>query len=230
MVESEALVLEMNNQTRDEIADFVRILEGYNSGQIQEEVWMKRRLWQGIYGQRQKGVQMIRIKFPYGIGNTKQFRAVAEIARTETNSILHLTTRSAIQIHFIPRNSTPQTLKALADVGLTSREACGNTARNVTCSPFAGLSPDDKFNVIPLARLVFKHCLRNPYSQNFPRKFKISLSGADETDHGLSFIHDIGIVATMDGQRKGLNIYAAGGLGGRGPRRVRSDPCTPIKE
>ena len=96
---------------------------------------------------------------------------------------------------------TPKLIEELAQVGLTSREACGNVVRNVTASPYAGITPEQEFNIIPLAEKVFVHCLRNPYSQNFPRKFKISFSGSEKGDHGLSFMHDVGYVAsTKDGK------------------------------
>ena len=210
-----ALELEFSDIVKTEIEDYSTKLDGFNDGSLHEEAWQKRRLWQGIYGQRQPDVQMIRIKVPYGIGTTEQFRAVADLSKKVTNSVIHITTRAALQLHYIPRNDTPYVLESIASVGLTSREACGNVVRNVTATPYAAITPDQVFNVIPLAEFLFKHCLRNPYSQNFPRKFKISFSGNEEGDHGLAYMHDIGFIASKKDGRNTLNVYAAGGLGGR---------------
>ncbi|MCM8538263.1 MAG: sulfurtransferase TusA family protein [Lentisphaeraceae bacterium] len=210
-----ALELEMDSVVLDEIQEFTEKLNGFIDGSIHPEDWQKRRLWQGIYGQRQPDVSMIRIKIPYGIGTTKQFRAIANLSKKVTNGILHITTRAALQLHYIPKEMTPEVLTGIAEVGITSREACGNVVRAVTADPYAAITPDQVFNVIPLAEFLFKHCLRNPYSQNFPRKFKISFSGNEEGDYGLSFMHDIGFIASEKDGKYTLNVYAAGGLGGR---------------
>ncbi len=212
---SRALELQMDDVVVNEINDFTAKLTGFNDGTVHPEDWQKRRLWQGIYGQRQPDVQMIRIKIPYGVATSKQFRAVADLAKKVTNNIIHITTRSALQVHYIPRNDTPEVLDGIAKVGLTSREACGNVVRNVTADPYAGITPDQVYNIIPLAEYLFVHCLRNPYSQNFPRKFKISFSGNESGDYGLSYMHDIGFVASSKDGKYTLNVYAAGGLGGR---------------
>ena len=212
---TKSLELEFSDIVREEIKDFTDTLSGLENGTLPEEEWQKRRLWQGIYGQRQADVNMVRIKIPYGLGTTKQYRAIAETSRALSDSVLHITTRAAVQIHHIPRGLTPDLLGRLADVGVTSREACGNVVRNVTATPYAAITPDQVFNVLPLAEFLFKHCLRNPYAQNFPRKFKISFSGCEEKDYGLSFMHDIGFIATeVDGEFR-VNVYAGGGLGGR---------------
>jgi sulfite reductase (ferredoxin) len=210
-----ALELDMNDTVLEEIQDFTEKLNGFLDGTIHPEDWQKRRLWQGIYGQRQPDVSMIRIKVPYGIATTKQFRTIADLAKKVTNGVIHITTRAALQLHYIPREATPEILQGIAEVGVTSREACGNVVRAVTADPYAAITPDQVFNVIPLAEFLFKHCLRNPYSQNFPRKFKISFSGNEEGDYGLSFMHDIGFIASSKDGKYTLNVYAAGGLGGR---------------
>jgi len=210
-----ALELEVNDQVVNEIEEFTAKLRALEDGSLHEEDWQKRRLWQGIYGQRQPDVSMIRIKVPYGVGTTAQFRAVADLSSELTNSVVHITTRAALQLHYIARERTPELLQGVANAGLTSREACGNVVRNVTADPYAAITPDQVFNVLPLAEALFVHCLRNPYAQNFPRKFKISFSGNEAKDGGLSFMHDIGFIATeKDGQYR-VNVYAAGGLGGR---------------
>jgi len=200
----------------EEIRDFRETLEGFEAGKLHESEWQKRRLWQGIYGQRQPGVQMVRIKIPYGVTDAKQLRAMCGMADTLTNSILHITTRSAIQLHYIPRGLTPKLLEMMADCGLTSREACGNTVRNVSADPYASITPEQAFDIIPAAEALVHHCLRNPYTQNFPRKFKISFSGDNHGDHGLSAMHDIGFVAVRDANGlPAFDVWAAGGLGGR---------------
>ena len=209
------LILEYDETAKNEIADYKKHLEELKAGKIYEEEWQKRRLWQGIYGQRQPDVQMIRIKFPYGLGTTKQFREVANQARTLTNSVVHITTRGALQLHFLPRDETVGLIDDLAKCGLTSREACGNVVRNVSASPYCGITPDQEFDIYPVAQKVFTHCLRNPYSQNFPRKFKISFSGCETRDQGLSYMHDIGYVAQKVNNQYTFNTYAGGGLGGR---------------
>ncbi len=196
----------------DEIADFRKILEGFQSGQLPESAFQKRRLWQGIYGQRQMGVQMIRIKVPYGVADTAMMRSMGEQARRRSNGILHITTRQAIQIHHIPRGETGDLIDDLATDGLTSREACGNTVRALSGDYFAGIGIDQVFDFRPVADRVFLHCLRNPYSQNFPRKFKIAFSGS-EMDRGLTSIHDIGFIATERDGVRGFRVVAGGGLG-----------------
>ena len=210
-----ALELEFDSIVQDEIKDFTEVLEGFENGTTHEEEWQKRRLWQGIYGQRQEGVQMIRIKIPYGLGTSDQFRAIADASSDLSDGILHITTRAAVQIHFIPRGDTPELITRMAKAGVTSREACGNVPRNVTADPYAGIGADQVFNVIPAAELLFNHCLRNPYAQNFPRKFKIAFSGNDHTDYGLSYMHDIGFIASEKDGRFTFDVHAAGGLGGR---------------
>lgn len=207
-----ALKLEKNATVIEEIADFRKVLADFESGAIPETAFQKRRLWQGIYGQRQLGVQMIRIKVPYGIADTEQIRSMGEQARKRSNGILHITTRQAIQIHHIPRIQTGDLIEELADHGLTSREACGNTVRAVTGDYLAGIGADQVYDFRPVAEKVFNHCLRNPYSQNFPRKFKITFSGSD-FDRGLSLIHDIGYIAAVKDGVKGFRVLAAGGLG-----------------
>ena len=210
-----ALELEMSDQVIDEIKEYTEKLTGFNDGSIHEDLWQKRRLWQGIYGQRQPEVQMVRIKIPYGVGTTKQFRGCGEIARKLSNNILHITTRGALQVHYIPRNDTPEMLEMIANVGLTSREACGNVVRNVTADPYAAICPEQVFNIFPLAEKLFLYCLRNPYSQNFPRKFKISFSGNDHQDFGLAYMHDIGFNASEKDGKYTVDVWAGGGLGAR---------------
>ena len=207
-----ALKFEKSQVVVEEIADYRKILEDFQEGRLPESAFQKRRLWQGIYGQRQLGVQMIRIKVPYGAADTAMLRSIGEQARKRSNGIVHLTTRQAIQIHHIPRGQTGDLIDQLADDGLTSREACGNTVRAITGDYLAGIGADQVFDFRPVADILFNHLLRNPYSQNFPRKFKIAFSGS-EADRGLTNLHDIGFITTvLDGVR-GFRVVAGGGLG-----------------
>ena len=213
---SRVLEFEFNQEVQDELVEFKGFKESMEAGEVSESAWQKRRLWQGIYGQRQPEVQMIRIKIPYGIANTKQIRKLADMAETHSNDVLHITTRSAIQMHYVPFANTPDFVKELTEVGLTSREGCGNTIRNVTADPFASSGAGQLFDVVPVAKRVVEHSLRNPYAQNFPRKFKMTFSGNEAEDNGHSYMHDVGFVASSieNGVYK-FNVYAAGGLGGR---------------
>ncbi len=207
-----ALKFEKSQVVVEEIADFRKILGDFESGRIPETAFQKRRLWQGIYGQRQMGVQMIRIKVPYGVADTAMLRSIGDQARRRSNGIVHITTRQALQIHHIPRTQTGDLIDDLATDGITSREACGNTVRAITGDWFAGIGPDQLFDFRPVADKVFLHCLRNPYSQNFPRKFKIAFSGS-EADRGLTNINDIGFIATTKNDVLGFRVVAGGGLG-----------------
>nr|HOX52762.1 nitrite/sulfite reductase [Fibrobacteria bacterium] len=213
----------------DEIADFRKILDGFQNGQLPESAFQKRRLWQGIYGQRQPGVQMIRIKVPYGVADTAMLRSMAVQARGRSNGILHITTRQAVQIHHIPRGETGDLIDDLATDGLTSREACGNTVRALTGDYMAGIGIDQVFDFRPVADRVFLHCLRNPYSQNFPRKFKIAFSGS-ETDRGLTSIHDIGFTARERDGIKGFRVVAGGGLGAQPISAETVEDFLPVSE
>lgn len=207
-----ALKFEKSQVVVEEIADFRKVLADFEGGRVPESAFQKRRLWQGIYGQRQPGVQMIRIKVPYGVADTAMLRSVGDQARKRSNGIVHITTRQALQIHHIPRIQTGDLIDDLATDGITSREACGNTVRAITGDWFAGIGPDQEFDFRPVADKVFLHCLRNPYSQNFPRKFKIGFSGS-EIDRGLTTINDIGFIAAKQNGILGFRVVAGGGLG-----------------
>jgi sulfite reductase (ferredoxin) len=175
------------------------------------------RLQHGIYGQRQADIQMIRVKVAYGGLTSEQMDMLAGIAETfAPRQVGHITTRQDLQYHYIPLEDTPTVMRLLASVGLTTREACGNTVRNVTADHFSGVGPDDAFDVTPYAKAVSMHCLRLEVSQQLPRKFKPSLS-ASEHDYGLAPMHDIGYIAkvrTVDGQeQRGFKVIVGGGLG-----------------
>jgi len=171
------------------------------------------RLQHGIYGQRQDDAQMIRIKIPHGTVTADQFDVMGDIAEQYTpRKVGHVTTRQDIQLHFIQLEEVPTVLRLLAQVGLTTREACGNTVRNVTSDHVSGLCEDTVFDVTPYAEATARFFLRHPVCQKLPRKFKIAFS-ACEHDHGLVPIHDLGATAVIRDGKRGFRVTVGGGLG-----------------
>ena len=199
-----------------EIEAFDREVERLKSGSIPEEKFKRFRLQNGIYGQRQKGVQMVRVKIPAGTLDSTKLRALADVAETYSIGKGHVTTRQDVQFHFVHLDQITAVMRRLAEAGLTTREACGNTVRNVTACHLAGICPTEMFDVTPYSQAVASHLLRNPINQDLPRKFKISFSGC-QGECGLAAIHDIGFIATsrqMDGRTEyGFRVWVAGGLG-----------------
>ncbi len=201
-----------------DIAKFEEQLERYLSGDLSEDVFRVFRLNNGIYGQRQGGHnQMVRIKAPYGSITPEQLDMCAHIADEYSRGWGHLTTRQNVQFHFVELERVPALLRDLASVGLTSREACGDTVRNVEGCHLAGACPFEVLDISPWAEAAFQHFLRNPIAQRLPRKFKINFSGCS-TDCGQAMFNDVGVVAasrTLDDGRveTGFRVYIAGGLG-----------------
>ncbi|HEY0770010.1 MAG TPA: nitrite/sulfite reductase, partial [Sphingobacteriaceae bacterium] len=185
-------------------------------GKIHDEKFRSLRLARGIYGQRQPGVQMIRIKLPFGKVTFKQILRISDISDEYAIRNLHLTTRQDIQIHFVSLDRTPELWAKLAEDDITIREACGNTVRNVTSSPAAGIDPKEPFDVSPYAHATFEYFLRNPICQEMGRKFKITFSSSEE-DTAFSFIHDIGFIPkirVVDGEeQRGFKVLIGGSLG-----------------
>ncbi len=183
------------------------------AGDLSTDIFKPFRLQYGIYGQRQQGVQMFRIKIPFGGLTANQVRRVAELADQYATGVGHVTTRQDIQLHFVELNSVPTMMRLLAEVGLTTREACANTVRNVTACHLAGVCQGEVFDVTPYAKTVAYHLLRNPLNQSMPRKFKIAFSGCRQ-DCALTPIHDIGLLAAKreDGTI-GFRMVVGGGLG-----------------
>ena len=204
-------------QMRD-IQRFDVAIKQYLNGEISEDVFRVMRLNNGIYGQRQGGTnQMVRIKLPAGSITPEQFDVMADLAVEFSRGWGHITTRQNIQFHFVQLQRIPDLLRRLADVGLTSREACGDTVRNVMACHLAGACPYEKIDVTPWADAVFRHFVRNPLGQRLPRKFKVNFSGCS-TDCGQAMFNDVGVVATVreheDGSiEPGFRVYIAGGLG-----------------
>ena len=199
-----------------DILDLEKKIRLFNEGKIDEEKFRSLRLARGVYGQRQQGVQMIRIKLPYGKVTGEQLHRIADVSDEYSTGRLHITTRQDIQIHHVSLDRTPELWAQLERDDITLREACGNTVRNVTASPTAGIDPSEPFDVSPYAHETFQFFLRNPFCQEMGRKFKISFSGTDKDD-ALSFMHDLGFIAKLeviDGQEvKGFKVLLGGGLG-----------------
>jgi sulfite reductase (ferredoxin) len=196
-----------------DIIDLEKKIRAFREGKIHDEKFRSLRLARGIYGQRQPGVQMVRIKLPFGKVTFKQLLRIADIADEYGSGNLHLTTRQDIQIHYVSLDRTPQLWAQLEQDDITLREACGNTVRNVTSSPASGIDPAEPFDVSPYAQATFEYFLRNPICQDMGRKFKISFSSSD-ADTAFSYIHDIGVIPKLNSNNeRGFKIMLGGGLG-----------------
>lgn len=192
-----------------ELADKINL---FKTGNIDEEKFRSLRLARGVYGQRQPGVQMIRIKLPYGKMSVEQLLRIAQVADEYSNGNLHVTTRQDIQIHYVSLDRTPQLWADLERDDITLREACGNTVRNVTASETAGVDPHEPFDVSPYAHEVFEYFLRNPICQDLGRKFKVAFSSSD-ADTAYTFMHDLGAIPKVVNGNRGFRVVIAGGLG-----------------
>lgn len=196
-----------------DLIDLERKIFLFRNGQINDEKFRSLRLARGVYGQRQHGVQMVRIKIPFGRLSTKQLRKISDISDEYSNGNLHLTTRQDIQIHHVSLDRTPELWAKLEQDDITLREACGNTVRNVTASAESGIDPKEPFDVSDYAYSVFNYFLRQPFCQELGRKVKIAFSNSDE-DTAYTFIHDIGFIPKLDEDgNKGFKILLGGGLG-----------------
>jgi sulfite reductase (NADPH) hemoprotein beta-component len=194
-----------------EIDLFAETLDKFERGEIGPDQWRAFRLAQGTYGQRQPVVHMLRAKIPQGILDLAQLDALADVADRFSRGFAHITTRQNLQFHFIQPHDVERAMRALADVGLTTREACGNSVRNITGCPYAGVSEDEVFDVTPYAEALTRHLLRHPLSASLPRKFKIAFEGC-AVDHGVTGINDLGFRAALGpaGER-GFRVTAGGG-------------------
>ena len=218
-----------------DIRKFETQLERYLSGELDEDVFKVFRLANGVYGQRQGGHnQMLRIKAPYGAVTPAQLDRLADVSERYSRGWGHLTTRQNVQFHFVQLTEVPNALWDLASVGLTTREACSDTVRNVTGCHLAGACPHEVLDIQPWAESAFRHFLRNPIAQRLPRKFKINFSGC-VTDCGQAMFNDIGVIAisraTPDGSTEaGFRVYVAGGLGANPFAAFALEDFTPREE
>ena len=203
-------------QVEKDIIELEQKIHAFRNGTLNEEKFRSLRLARGVYGQRQQGVQMIRIKLPFGKVTTKQLLRIAEISDEYSNGNLHLTTRQDVQIHYVSLDKTPELWAKLEQDDITLREACGNTVRNITASATAGIDPKEPFDVSPYAQELFKYFLRKPFGQELGRKLKFAFSSNDD-DTAYTFMHDLGFipkVKIVDGKiTRGFKVLVGGGLG-----------------
>lgn len=217
----------------DELAHYEKQIKKYRAGEMGETKMQKLRLQFGTYAQRQEGVQMQRIKIPGGYLTADQLTRLADTADRYASGFIHFTTREDAQLYYLLLENAPALMRELAEVGITTREACGNTVRNITACYRAGVSHTEAFNVYPYAQALFRYFVRNKFNQNMGRKFKIAFEGCAE-DHSALAFHDLGFHAVTreeNGQlRRGFRVHVGGGMGS-GPHvaKIYSD-FLPVEE
>src|SRR2546421_4504270 len=241
----EKLADKMEPQIAEEIDVFETQMALRRTGKMDEKVFAESRLRRGCYGQRydnghrHDGIRtqqldfmsdmtkgpdtfwdapgMQRIKIPFGGVTPDQLDTLAELAEEYADSVLHVTTRQDFQLHYVHIDDTPNLMRRLAAVGITTREACGNSVRNVTACPIAGVCRSETFDVTPYAKATAKFMLGHPDAQGFGRKFKIAFSGCKQEACGLTNMHDMGCIAVTRNEngkeRRGFELYVGGGLG-----------------
>ena len=205
-----------NPLVEKDIIELEQKIRAFREGKIPDEKFRSLRLARGVYGQRQQGVQMVRIKLPYGKMTFAQWKRISDVSDEFSIGNLHLTTRQDVQIHYVSLERTPELWSLLEEESITMREACGNTVRNVTGSDIAGVDPEEPFDITPYAHAIFEYFLRKPFGQELGRKFKIAVSSS-EKDTALVFMHDLGAiprVKVVDGKEvRGFKVVVGGGLG-----------------
>src|SRR5438105_4777977 len=195
-----------------DIDEFVTTLERYERGELTPDQWRAFRLVRGTYGQRQADdAQMVRVKIPQGVLTSEQLDALADVGERYSRGFGHITTRQNLQFHFVKLHDVEHAMHRLGDAGLTTREACGNSVRNITACPYAGVGADERFDVTPYAEALTRYLLRHALSSTLPRKFKIAFEGC-AGDHVFLGINDLGFRAVVapDGSR-GFRVTAGGG-------------------
>ena len=202
----------------DEADDFAKTVKLFRQGKYDEASFRRYRLQHGAYGTRMTSdYAMVRIKLPAGEVYPHQFEKISQLSEQYSIGNAHFTTRESIQLHWVILEDVSEILRSLAEVGMTSREACGNTVRNVMCSPLAGVCSDEKFDSTPYALATAKFFLRNPMSQALPRKFKFTFTCCEK--HGMARIVDVGLIPQtreIDGTtQRGFKIFLGGGLGNK---------------
>lgn len=200
----------------EELANYEKQIKKYRAGELGETKMQKLRLQFGTYAQRQEGVQMQRIKIPGGYLTADQLTRLADVADRYASGFIHFTTREDAQLYYLLLENAPALMRELAEVGITTREACGNTVRNITACYRAGVSHTEAFNVYPYAQALFRYFVRNKFNQNMGRKFKIAFEGCAD-DHSALAFHDLGFHAVTreeNGEvRRGFRVHVAGGMG-----------------
>src|SRR5438552_3098850 len=196
-----------------EIDESVATLDRFERGELTPDQWRVFRLVRGTYGQRQAAdSQMLRVKIPQGVLTVDQLAALADVGERYSRGFGHITTRQNVQVHFVRLHDVEPAMRRLADAGLTTREACGSSVRNITACPYAGVAPDESFDVTPYAEALTRYLLRHPLSSTLPRKFKIAFEGCP-TDHVATPINDLGFRARVspDGRGRGFRVTVGGG-------------------
>jgi len=203
----------LNKQESIDISELKKKIIGNTLGVIPDEKFNQYRLTRGVYGQRQTGSQMIRIKIPFGKLSSDQLLKIADVSDKYADGVSHITTRQNIQYHFVKLKNAPKVWEELSDSGLTLREACGNTVRNITASASAGIDPNEPFDVSPYGQAVFEYFLRNPICQEMGRKIKIAFSSY-EMDSAFTYFNDIGFIPKLNEKKeRGFKVVLGGGLG-----------------
>ena len=193
-----------------DVDEFVDMLGKYERGEVSPDDWRRFRLLRGTYGQRQDDVQMMRIKIPQGIVTGPQLRALAGVSSRYSRGFGHVTTRQNVQFHFVPLKHAEAAMRELGETGLTTREACGNSVRNITSCPYAGVAAQEVFDITPYAEAMTRYFLRHPLAASLPRKFKIAFEGCPQ-DHALAAIHDLGWYARIVNGQRGFRLTVGGG-------------------
>jgi sulfite reductase (NADPH) hemoprotein beta-component len=189
---------------------FVETLARYERGEIDADAWKAFRLLNGVYGQRQAAVYMVRVKLPQGIAPASQLRVFADVVARHSDGRAHVTTRQNVQFYALELARVPEALRELAEGGLTTKEACGHSIRNVTAGPLAGVDPAEAFDVTPYAEAFTRHFLRGPRSSSLPRKFKVAFEGSPD-DRVYAAIHDLAFIAHVHEGRRAFRVLVAGG-------------------
>ncbi len=202
----------------EEAEDFAATVKLYRQGKFDEDSFRRYRLQHGAYGTRMTNdYAMVRIKLPAGEVYPYQLEKISQLSEQFSIGSAHFSTRENIQLHWVVLEDVSEILRGLADVGLTSREACGNSVRNVMCSPLSGVCPDEEFDSTPYALATARFFLRNPLSQSLPRKFKFNFTCCEK--HGMVRMVDVGLISQtrdLDGStQKGFKIFLGGGLGNK---------------
>ncbi len=242
-----------------EIDVFEKQIELRKLGRVDEKVFAETRLRRGVYGQRYDNGQrhdgvatrtlsypcgevlkgpdtlwdapgMMRIKIPFGRLSPEQLEMLADLSEEYSDGISHITTRQDVQLHYVHIDDTPTLMRRLGSVGITTREACGNTVRNVTACPFAGTCQDEPFDVTPYAEALTYFLLGHDDTQGFGRKFKVAFSGCAHQPCGLTTIHDFGLIAKLHEGQRYFELYVGGGLGSVPQRAQLFDPLLPPEE
>ena len=207
------------NWARNQEADFfANTVKLYRQGKYDSDSFRRFRLQHGAYGTRlADDYAMVRVKLPGGEIYPNQIERISQLSEQFSIGSAHFSTRENIQLHWVVLEDVSEILRGLSEVGLTSREACGNTVRNVMCSPLSGVCPDEKFDATPYALATARFFLRNPMAQNLPRKFKFNFTCCEK--HGMVRMVDVGLIPQtreQDGAtQKGFKIFLGGGLGNR---------------